>query len=156
MSEQKQNLSINVDDLVGECAQQAERFYEAGLNAAHASMMWRRKKLETDLLRNQRAADIRANPKDYGLEKITEAAISEALGSDKDLKRQQEELLEMEEAKLLADNLREALMQRASMLKAEVELHIQGLVQPDGESARQKITSVLEQQVVRARKKKAA
>lgn len=156
MSEAKHNLSINIDDLVHECADQAERFFEAGLNAVMASVQYKRKKLEFDLLRNQRAADIRSNPKDYGLEKVTEAAIGEALGSDKDVKRQQEELLTLEETKLLAENLRDAYMQRASMLKAEVELHIQGISQPDGESARTKLNSAVEAQIVSAKKKKAA
>lgn len=149
-----ENLSINIDDLVGECANQPERFYNAGLSAIRANILLKRRKLEAEHQRNQRSADIRFNPKDYGLDKVTESAIQETLGSDLELLKTQQELLDLEHQKLESEHLRDALLQRASMLKAEVELHIQGLSQPDGETARSRIINVMEQQVVSARRQR--
>ena len=114
--------TIDLYHLDTECATQTEQFAEAGLKYAESNYKYRDAKLSLDVLKAEKAHDIRLHPEKYNLDKVTDKSVEMAVTGNKGVIKAEETLneaeLEMEKAKAIRD----AWGQRGSMLKAEIEL----------------------------------
>lgn len=129
------DLKIDVNNLIGECAVQSELFKQAGDNMASASGKAKRAKVDLELQEATLARDVRANPETYGAVKVTEAALQEIVKTDANTLAKKHAMLNAEEDAVRAKVVYEAWMQRASLLRAEVELHSFHYTSPTAKTA---------------------
>jgi len=118
------DLSINIYALEKECATQSERFAAAGLDYANKVYELNEAKVNKDLLEAHVATDARINPARYDLTKITEAAIKEAVIQNEKVIKANERVFEKSKEVEESRAIRDAFMQRSSMLKCEVDLFL--------------------------------
>jgi len=117
-------LRINVDDLINECALQADNFYNAGFAYAMALGEVRREKAGLDLHKSQMSNQVRQDPHSFGVDKVTEASIAEVVTIDVTTQELINALADAEEELARATVFKDAWMQRSSLLKAEVDMHL--------------------------------
>ena len=118
------NLKINIYELENECSTQPELFANAGLEYVKLRYAANEARAVKELKEAKIGADIRANPSKYGLAKITEAAILEALKQNDHIVKAVKKCIDAEKAAEEARAIRDAYSQRSSLLKAEVDLFI--------------------------------
>ena len=115
-------LTIDLFHLDKECATQTEQFAEAGLKYAESNYKYRDAKLSLDVLKAEKAHDIRLHSEKYNLDKVTDKSVEMAVTGNKEVIKAEETLneaeLEMEKTKAI----RNAWGQRGSMLQAEIDL----------------------------------
>lgn len=118
------NLEIDIYSLEKECATNPQELYDAGMAYAEANYAYAAAKMERELMEAETNQNVRADPKKYKLEKITENAISNTVTTDKNvIKAKNKEMAayyEMEKARAMRD----AVSQKASLLKQEVTLWV--------------------------------
>lgn len=149
-------LEIDVNDLIGECAVQAELFRQAGVRFVTASGKAKRAKLALDLHESASAREIRRDPEKYGATKVTEGAIQELVKTNGNTITLREDLIEAEEVAAKAKVEYEAWMQRASLLRGEVELLSFHYTQPDRESRGKGAQEVQEKKIGAGRARRRA
>lgn len=132
---------------------QAANFFEAAEQHAVALGTARRLKAELDMIKNEVAADVRLNPEAFMLAKTTESAINEVVSNHKRVIEGIEAQIKADEALAHAAALRDAWMQRASMLRAEVDLQYGTYHSPEANpSAKMKAAEAVEKRIIDTRR----
>jgi len=119
----EKNIHIDEDALDLEWLDQPKHFIEIAKKAAEAQYDLDQSKAAFDVICSELEMDIRSNPANYKIEKVTEAAISAAL---KQTQKHKDALQELNEAKRDAAILQGAVRafdQRKSALENMVRLH---------------------------------
>lgn len=125
MKEQNYENDMYIDDsaLDVECLDQPAMMMRYTAQLARAEREVSRLKEKQDVIKAGADKHIRAHPEQYGIEKITEAAIQGALVLEEQVKMVREELIEAEyEVKMLKGAV-QATAQRKDMLEALIRLH---------------------------------
>lgn len=79
MKDFDEKIHIDKGNLDTEWLQQSELYYEISTELADAKREYEDIKLEIDIKTGELYKDIKSNPEKYGLDKVTEAAISSCL-----------------------------------------------------------------------------
>lgn len=94
ISEIQQDLDIDKDNLHFESIDQPKRFFKWARKMAEASKETKRAKRAIAVIRAEVSSLIRTNPSNYGLEKITDAAVQSAVEQNEEVKKVEEEYIE--------------------------------------------------------------
>jgi len=113
---------INIHKLDEECAIQPVLYAHASRLHAAAKHEVRKAKLFLDMVMVEQSASVRANPKEYGLERVSETAISSLLPGLPPVVDAKEALVKAECASDKTYALVNVFEQRRSMLSNEVQL----------------------------------
>ena len=120
--EKEPNLTIDIYVLDKECAEQPQSMMEAGLAYAQAMYTYLGAKLHRDEVIAAVSQKVRRKPEMFGVAKITEGAVGEAVSLVKESQEVQREVIDAELEMEKAKAIRDAWMQRSTLLKAEVDL----------------------------------
>jgi len=104
-------------------ATQADVFFDWAEKLVRARMYFDREKLRLELITSRLNMNARANPGDFGLAKVTEAGLGDAIRRHPELKDQQKKLLDAREKMLLLEAAVEAMNQRKRMIEVLITLH---------------------------------
>ena len=117
------SMPVHIAALHLDAEGQADLAYRAGELAAELKAAARRSKMQLEEV--QAAADlvIRRDPVGYGVEKVTETAVRNAVTMHASVKAAAEALLAADRDSGLADALANGFEHRRSMLKLEVDLY---------------------------------
>ena len=126
-------LKINLQTLHEECAEQALLFEEASQLTTEAKVALAHAQLERDKTKANTELDIRANPDNYGLTKVTEGSVSAALTSSPVVVACEETIIKQDEQYRTVLALVGALEQRRSMLNSAVSLYVHSYFMFGGE-----------------------
>lgn len=153
----KAKVSIDPLDLASNCRDQPLLVVEVGEVLCECRAEVKQLKDILELTKAEISSDVRANPKKYRLEKVTEGSISETVLCDEEMINAKEVLREAEE---YADNLgilMSAVEQRKAMLKDMVTLFVhQYYSEVDGMKVdSQAALKIREQQIIDRRRQKA-
>lgn len=102
---------------------QPKLYMEALDEASRAKSKLEWAKYELEVVESNIAQDVRANPKTYGIDKISEAAVKEAVTRDGSVRSWKEKVAEAKFAVTEADNVVSALDMRRRALENLVQLH---------------------------------
>ena len=105
------------------CAQQAELFRDVSNLSAELSASAERKKLHEKEVRARIALSCRAEPKRFGIQKVTESTIEAVVDENEEVKRAALEAIQARELFLKASGLKDAFEHRKAMLKVEAQLY---------------------------------
>lgn len=118
------NLKIDIYRLEQECAENPQQLFDSGNAYVDANYEYSKIKLRKEQLEASLSMQIRKDPKSFGLDKVTENAIAEAVTNHSDMIKAKNDEVEayygMEKAKVLRD----AISQKSSLLKQEVSLWV--------------------------------
>ena len=117
-------LPIDVNQLHLCCEHQPQLAHEAGELAAESKAQAKRMKVQLEEAKANASRDVRTSPGKFGMDKVTEAAVSAAISLHPDVTKSQQDSIE---ADLIADKaaaLANAFEHRRSMLKIEAELYV--------------------------------
>lgn len=127
-------LEINPSAIDEACANHSVLFAEAGIRVSDAKESLERTKLLVKEVRSALDADIRNNPDEYGLEKLTEAALNSVIERDKSIIGLEKARIKIELSVNLLSNFLSAFEHRRSMLNNIVTLIQTGTYQYSRES----------------------
>lgn len=116
-------LRLDLESLEVAAADQANVFFEWANKAVEARFEYERRKANWENRRAQVSCDARKFPENYGIDKITEAAIQTAVELDKSVISDRKKYLDAREVSLLYDRAVDALEQRKRMIEMLVTLH---------------------------------
>ena len=150
------DYSIDVSRLQFECSRQASVFHDAALELNHLTADLKCLKIEFDRCKAELSLNVRSNPEAFGISKVTESTIDAVITGDEKVQGAQNEMMAVERRIAMYQAHRDALYQRASLLKAEVELFIGSYFQPDIDSVGNKGRALAEKGIAKARQEKAA
>jgi len=114
---------IDPSQLDVEAATQVDVFFSWAEEFAHARGELDRSKALLDLTENELALNIRKDPDEYGLAKVTEAAINATVRSHKGYKLCVSKYLECKEECALLDHAVQAMEHRKRMIEVLITLH---------------------------------
>ena len=120
----RSRLTIQVDQLEVECSDQAMLFEEAARIKAEIRSSQQRCVLRRDQNRANLGSQIRKNPGEFGIEKITEKAIEEAITNAPESRQIEDELLEIGRNLGLIGAIASSLEQRRTMVSDCVDLYV--------------------------------
>jgi len=144
-----EDLRINIYDLEEDCAGHSNCFLQAALFLSEVALLASKSDLLLKELRAEIAIEVRSNPEKYGIQKITEAQITEAVDTAKYVKEILRLRSECQSLKANADAFVQAFEHRRSMLNNEVQLYLSKLSEPNATIKRKdtlaKITEKKEQ-----------
>jgi len=124
----KKELEIDIYNLDKELERQSVLFMKYAEAEVDASDERDRKKRALDVLRADLDKEIRSkDPKKYGIEKFTEAAIAGLILTDERYKAAELEFLEKNKRTKLLGSAKEAFEQRKRMIEKLVDLYISGV-----------------------------
>ena len=117
---------INIDryNLEKECAENGERVIHWGGKWAEAETEKERAKKRLDEIRAVLDIRIRKNPGDFGLEKITEGALSSLISTQTEYVQANEEYIDERDMAMKLNLVKEAFLQRKDLLLAEIKLFL--------------------------------
>ena len=145
IAELEEKLAIDVFDLEGDCANHSTFFLQAARISSLANLLYNRSDLMVKETRAEVATDIRNDPNKYGITKITEGQVDEAVTIHEEVKLAHSLRIQCAEFKNLADALVSAFEHRRSMLNNEVQLKLSGLSEPEQQAKRE----MTEREIVR-------
>ena len=102
---------------------QGEMFFHWAEQAVAARRQVDRAKLNLELVESQRAMEIRNEPQNYGLQKVTEAGIKEMVKVQTDYREAADHLLDARHESGLLDAAVTAMEQRKRMIEVLITLH---------------------------------
>ncbi len=145
-------LEIDMDSLDEEWINQPELFHKYAIKASLYSKKHDEAKAELDVVKAEAGKRIRQNPQKYGIKKVSEKAIEEAIILDHSY---QEALEALHSAKYKWDIARDAvraLDQRCKALENEVKLHGQNYFStPQADETSREAVNDIERKAIRRR-----
>ena len=117
------DIEIDSNALDIECLDQAKLMMKYGRISAELSLARDQAKVELDLIRAELDKKIRKDPNSYGIEKVTETALTSAIISDREYLLVQDALQKAEYEASVAKTAVYAFDARKSMLEALIKLH---------------------------------
>ena len=117
-------LAINLQNLHRDIAEHPAYYAEIAEIGAEAKAAMHAAKANKDVIDAEVASEIRSNPEKFGLTKVTEASIKEALTMDSRVRSAQSMFLGAQENSEMIAVLVNAFEHRRSMLNNEVQLYI--------------------------------
>jgi len=90
----KEKLEIDQNALDQEWLNQPKRFYAVSEDLAHAKKRLEKEKLKMEIIEAELYRDIKTNSSNYGLEKVTEAAIASTIKLQSKYEDQQNKIIE--------------------------------------------------------------
>lgn len=120
------DLKIDHNSLGFECLDQPSKFFKWAEELSRFN--WERNDVKKKIATTRATKDmeIRRNPKEYGLEKVTEAAVQSLLDQDEEVKALEEDYIYTQYLVDILTAAKEAFLQRKSMLESLVSLYISG------------------------------
>ena len=125
MKEYTELLKINKHDLDGCIEQQAVLFNEIAVALANAVSVRDNLKKDYEEMQAEVAADLRQEALQDG-KKMTDKAVTEAVGEDKHVKQAYKDFLDSKQQVDLWTALKESYLQRSYMIKELAQLYIAG------------------------------
>lgn len=116
-------LGINLQNLHLDVAEHAVFYAEIASEGAELKAEVHRLKATLEIVRAEASAEIRVNPAEFGLDKITEAAVQAALNTHAAVIDAQDEYLSAQREYDEVSAVVTAFEHRRSMLNNEVQLH---------------------------------
>lgn len=116
-------IAIDRHRLVDEAEEQPKRYYEYAKKLADAKLEKEREEAALDLIRAKLDLDIRSNPTEYNLEKVTEPAIKACILDQKKYKNQLEAVMQAGHLVNVLQAGVTALDHRKRMIEKIVDLH---------------------------------
>ncbi len=110
-------LKIDKDNLDIEWGRQPRLFQEWSEKLANAIYERDKKKQELEELKAELDSDIRKNPSSYGLDKVTESAISSTIVRNEKYKEKYDEVIDAVKRVNILTGIRDALEHKKSALK---------------------------------------
>jgi len=133
-----EEVIIDKYDLDNEWLNQAEKFIHWGEQEAQAEYEKDRIKEKVDLTRAELSTSIREEPKKYGLEKVTEAAINEIILQSKKFQDINGEYIEAVKTAKILTIAKKGFEQRKTALEELVKLYLNGYwADPRSKSAKE-------------------
>lgn len=120
----QERLAIDLNNLHLIASQHPTYFAEIAALGAKAKGFARRAKALLDLAKSEAENAVRANPSDFGLEKVTEGAIRNAVESCEDVLKAKDELLDAEDLASQIDAIVSGFEHRRSMINNAVALYL--------------------------------
>ena len=117
------NLEIDPTQLDVECGMQGELFFKWAEKSTEARALVDTEKFRAEVLLMQLAGQARSDPGSFGLVKVTEAAVQEAVKTHPDYIEAYERYLEARAASGILEKAVEAMEQRKRMLESLISLH---------------------------------
>lgn len=149
-----ENLRIDIYNLESDCSTHANHFLDVALFASDAGLLVNKSELLVKELKAEIATDVRSKPEDYGIVKLTEGQVMEAVDSADYAKEVRSLRAECWSLKNNADALVQAFEHRRSMLNNEVSLYLSKLSEPQAGAKRKDIEKTIgERKRVRRLKK---
>jgi len=122
----KDDLIIDKYDLDGEWLKQPIIFSKWSMEYSQAILERDRAKQKVELVRAQLDLKIRSNPKDYGLEKVTESSVNSIISLEKEYKDALEELNQAVYNLSVMSAAKEAIDQKRAALENLTKLFLAG------------------------------
>ncbi len=119
----EKDVHINENDLDLECLEQPNLMRKYSQHLEFMKKERDRIKEKVDLVRAQLDKDIRSNPEEYDIAKITETVVSSAILMDPYYKKASEEYLDAKYEAGVAQGVVSAIDARKTMLELLVKLH---------------------------------
>lgn len=117
------SLEIRLDRLEEECQNNPTMTRDVGVEKAQASKRVKECKNRLKLRKAKLDQEVRSNPKAYGLEKVTEAAIESIVTLDTEYGEESKELIDLEFAEDVLDATFRAMVDKKSELENLTHLH---------------------------------
>ncbi len=136
IDEMRGELSIDVYNLEGNCATHAESFFNVALWSSKIGLLCHKSELLVKEVKAEIANDVRTDPEKYGIVKLTESQVMEAIDSSEIAQKARNLRAECTKLKTDADSLVQAFEHRRSMLNNEVQLYMCKLSEPRREAKR--------------------
>jgi len=141
----KEFLSIDIYDLENDCAEHPELYFEVAIFASRTGSLQNRSEMIVKELKAEIATTIRTNPEKYGITKLTESQVFEAVDSAEYAKEGRELRGLCMFLKNSADSLVQAFEHRRSMLNNEVQLYLSKLGSAEASGKRSSIQQGIEE-----------
>jgi len=125
-SEYEEDLSIDKDALDKELVTYSEVFMKWSEYLAEAMAERDDKRSEIEIKKAQLDKEIRVAPKDFGLEKVTESAISNVITENEKIQELNKEYAEFVKRVNILSAARDAMNHKRRMLEKVVELFLAG------------------------------
>jgi hypothetical protein len=140
---------IDVCNLVEECSRQAHLYAVAAKLLCEAKSVFRAAKANFELTKAEVESDIRRNPSEYGLDKVTEASIISTATKTEEVIKARDFLLEASDRVDEAEVLVSVLDQKRSMLNNEVQMALSERLNLDLPS--RKVVEMVEREIIERR-----
>ncbi len=118
------DFQIDANNLDVEWTRQPDLYRQYATAAADARQGWDEAKNDVSVVRAQVEKDVRTNPADHGLAKVTEGAIKGALDIDSRVREAEEALIEARHRYDVLNAACEALDHKKTALSKLVDLHL--------------------------------
>lgn len=119
----KEAIPVDFSNLDREWIDFPEQLFEACEAEREKTAEIKEKKLKLDQLMSEKSTEIRNNPKEFGIDKITERAIEEVLATEEKVVKRKEQLLTLENELEKRKNVRMALYEKRRALENLVTLY---------------------------------
>ena len=116
-------LPISINKLHEHCADQADLFRRASDYAADLQAQAERKRLQEKEVRAEIALQCRADPKSFGVAKVTESVVAAVVDNNELVKEVSREVIRLKRAANKASAIKDAFEHRKSMLRNETMLY---------------------------------
>ncbi len=140
-NEMEEELHIDIYNLEKECAMHSGLFHQVAMVASKVGLQLARAELLVKELKAEIATDIRSNPEGYGITKLTEGQVMEAIDSSEFAKEARQMRAQFGYLKNRADSLVQAFEHKRSMLNNEVQLYMSKLSEPNVQARRNYVQS---------------
>ena len=120
----RRSLRIHLTALHKDAQEQPELADQAGELAASLKAEARRRRIDVDEAKGRANISIRQNPGQYGLDKVTETAVTACVPIHPDVVKSVREAVDADELADKAAALAEAYHHRKSMIQDEVKLYL--------------------------------
>lgn len=122
-SEFEKDLEIDVDQLDIMAASQGELFFKWAEKATEAKAEVEQAKFRLEICISRISNDVRKNPKDYEVEKVTNDSVDVAVKSTEEYQEAYTEWLEAKKEADLISNAVSAMEQKKRMIESLITLH---------------------------------
>lgn len=125
MSEYIKRLKVDRYNLVAECEEQAQLFYDWGIKAAKAEVETKAAENDYELIKGRVEKKIRRNPENYGIDKITESAVKAEIRGSFKVKKYFRRYLDALSNEKTLKRAEKAFAQRKGMCESLATLNVQ-------------------------------
>lgn len=143
-TEMAEHLSIDIYNLEKECSEHSSWYHQVAVQVSQTNALQHRSELLVKSLKADIAIQVRNNPEEYGITKVTEGQIFEAVDNSEDAKNGREVRMKCTELNNRANALLQAFEHRRSMLNNEVQLYLSKLSEPRSEGQVKTMSKALE------------
>ena len=138
------HLSIDIYNLEMECAEHSSHYHKIAVMTSETGSLQHRAELLVKSLKAEIATNVRNNPEEFGIAKVTEGQILEAVDKSEDAQSARIVRMNCTEMNNRANALLQAFEHRRSMLNNEVQLYLSKLSEPRAEGQVRTMSKALE------------